>query len=236
MVIYTCQICNIKFNQKIDYTRHINRKKPCNKNKEFQMGVSPPELFKVPPKLLQMEKINKKENYICFYCKNNFSNKYNCERHMKLICKVKKQHEKEKEDKYNELIQRIEINEKNTENNNKMFKEEINQLRNQLNEEKEKNNKLNQIIHKQTNKTEIKNQNNNIENLINNVTINFNLEAFGREDMNKIDEKFIMEALKRGIASVPVFTERVHFDIKYPEFNNVYIPSTTHSHAMVKLF
>ena len=227
MVTYSCSKCNKKFFYKNDYTRHINRKFPCNNDREIQMGGSQPNDAEVMPNEVEL----KQEHQLmcqCHYCLKVFSSISVLYRHMRLNCKVKKQHEKEKEEKYNELIQRIENNEKNTENNKKIFEEEINQLRNQLKEEKEKNNKLNQIIHKQTNK--IENQN-NIENQ--NVTINFNLEAFGREDMNKIDDKFIIEALKRGIASVPVFTERVHFNIKYPEFNNVYIPSTTHSHAMV---
>ena len=231
MVSYICPLCDKVYTHKQDYIKHTRRKKPCNKNGKKQIGGSPPELSEAPPKLSKIEKTIEKENHICYYCKNEFSNKYNLNRHINLVCKIKKQHEKEKEEKYNELIQRIENNEKNTENNNKIFEEEINQLRNQLNEEKEKNNKLNQIIHKQINKTEIENQ--NVENLTNNVTINLNLQAFGREDMNKIDDKYIIEALKRGIASVPLLTERVHLNIKYPEFNNVYIPSTTHSHAMV---
>ena len=142
MVIYTCLKCNIKFNQKIDYTRHINRKTPCNKNKENQIDGSPHELSKVPHKLSQLEE-NEKDSYICLYCKNEFSNKYNLERHIKLYCKTKKQEDNKKEDKFNELIQRIETNEKNAENNNKMFEEKIKELENQLREEKEKNKKLN---------------------------------------------------------------------------------------------
>ena len=236
MVIYICSGCNKKYNHKNDYIRHINRKNNCNKNEKFQIGGSHPNDTEVIPNDTEMipnDGKPKQEHQLmcqCHYCSKVFSCISALYRHMRLNCKIKKQHEKEKEEKYNELIQRIENNEKNTENNKKIFEEEINQLRNQLKEEKEKNNKLNQIIHKQINKTEIETQN-NIENQ--NVTINFNLQAFGREDLNKIDDKYIIEALKRGIASVPLLTERVHLNIKYPEFNNVYIPSTTHSHAMV---
>ena len=110
----------------------------------------------VPHKILQIEKINKIEKHICFYCENEFANKYNCDRHTKLYCKIKKQHEKEKEDKYNKLIERIE-------NNEKIFVEKIKELENRINDEQMKNHKLNQIINKQTNNIENK-QTNNIEN------------------------------------------------------------------------
>ena len=221
MVTYSCSKCNKKFFYKNDYTRHINRKFPCNKNIEFQMGGSPPELSKAHPKLSKIEKTIEKENHICYYCKNEFSNKYNLNRHINLVCKIKKQHEKEKEEKYNELIQRIE-------NNEKKFEEKITNLENQLREEKEKNNKLIQM------NTSDKTINNNCNiNNIENQNITFNLIAHGREDLDKIDVKYILEALKRGTSAIPVITERIHLNIKYPEFNNVYIPSTTHSHAMV---
>ena len=45
---YTCQFCNKIFNQKIDYTRHINKKAPCitielngriNKNKSSNIWI-----------------------------------------------------------------------------------------------------------------------------------------------------------------------------------------------------
>ena len=32
MVIYICEKCNEEFKQKGHYTRHINRKYPCNNN------------------------------------------------------------------------------------------------------------------------------------------------------------------------------------------------------------
>ena len=201
MVSYICPLCDKVYTHKQDYIKHTRRKKTCNKNGKKQIGGSPPELSKAPPKLSKIEKTIEKESHICFYCKNEFSNKYNLNRHTDLVCKIKKQHEKEKEDKYNELIQRIENNE-----------EEIKELRNQLNGEREKNNILNQIVYKQTN---------NIENQTNNIT--FNLIAHGREDLDKIDIKYILEALKRGTSAIPVITERIHFNVKYPEYQNVYI-------------
>ena len=202
--------------------RHINRKTPCNKNDVKQIETSHHITSHVPHKILQTEKINKKEIHTCFYCGNEFANKYNYDRHTKSYCKTKKQHEKEKEDKYNELIERIE-------NNERKFENEINELKNKLNEEKMKNKKLNQIININTNTT---NNITNIDNQTNN-NITFNLIAYGREDMNKIDVEYILQALKRGTSAIPVMTENIHFNSKYPEFHNVYISNMNQKYAMV---
>ena len=40
MVKYICEKCNKIFAAKIDYTRHMNRKKPCNTNRDLQMNIS----------------------------------------------------------------------------------------------------------------------------------------------------------------------------------------------------
>ena len=230
MVSYTCSRCQKNYKDKTEYTRHINRKNPCKiisvkqieSSEHIQTSI---EHIQTPIEhlILQTEKINEKEKHLCFYCKNEFINKSSLTRHTKLYCKTKKQHEKEKENKYNELIERIE-------NNEKIFEEKIKELENKINNEQLKNQKLNQIINKQTNN--IENTTNNIENQINN-NITFNLIAYGREDMNKIDVEYILQALKRGTSAVPVITENIHFNSKYPEFHNVYISNMNQKYAMV---
>ena len=232
MVTYICFECNKKFNHKNDYTRHTNRKSPCNKNIEIQMGGTKhtntqAELINTQAKhkIAQIEN-HKNDSHICLFCRNEFINKSSLTRHIKLYCKTKKQHEKEKEDKFNELIQRIENNERYFKEEIEINKEKIKELENKLNEEKEKNNKLNQIIHKQIN-------NNVVENNIENQNITLNLMAFGREDLDKIDVKYILEALKRGTSAIPVITERVHFNTKYPEYQNVYITNMNQKYGMI---
>ena len=228
MVTYSCPDCNKKYNNKYDYMRHINRKTPCNKNDVKQINVSEHNEKHDEHKRTLTNEINKIEKHICFYCNNKFVNKSSLTRHTKLYCKTKKQHEKEKEDKYNELIEKIE----RIENNERKFENEINELKNQLNEEKMKNKKLNQIINKQTNiENTTNNITNNIENQNNNITLN--LIAYGREDMNKIDVEYILQALKRGTSAIPIMTENIHFNLKYPEFHNVYISNMNQKYAMV---
>ena len=225
MVAYKCLKCNKVFKQKIDYTRHVNRINTCIKEEVNMMDVSLQNTSQISHKILHVEK----ENYMCFYCKNEFVNKYNRDRHVNMYCKIKKQHEMDKEDKYNELIERIDNNEKIFGEKIKNNEEEIKKLKNLLDKEKEKNQKLNQIINKQTNN--VVGDQTNIDGDQNNIT--FNLIAFGREDMDKIDSKYILAALKRGISSVPVITENIHFNSKYPEFNNVYISNMNQKYAMV---
>ena len=53
--MYQCMNCNKQFIKKTDYTRHLNRKTPCNKNKEFK----------------------------CDICLYDFKNNFNLERHKK---------------------------------------------------------------------------------------------------------------------------------------------------------
>ena len=76
------------------------------------------------------------------------------------------------------------------------------------------------------------NNNCNINN-IENQNITFNLIAHGREDLDKIDVKYILEALKRGTSAIPVITERIHFNIKYPEYQNVYITNMNQKYGMI---
>ena len=232
MVTYICSDCNKKYTNKYDYMRHVNRKTPCNKG-VIEMVESKQKQTQIETQIEQKKTKYKKEEHICFYCKNEFVNNSSLVRHTKLYCKTKKQHEIEKKDKYNELIERIENNEKIFGEKIKNNENEINELRNQLIEEKIKNQKLNQIIHTQTNTqtNTIKGNQNNVEGDQNNIT--FNLIAFGREDMDKIDTKYILAALKRGISSVPVITDNIHFNSQYPEFNNVYISNMNQKYAMV---
>ena len=51
--------------------------------------------------------------------------------------------------------------------------------------------------------------------------------------MNKIDIEYILQALKRRTSAVPVMTENIHFNSKYPEFHNVYISNMNQKYAMV---
>ena len=55
MVVYNCELCNKQFKQKCDFTRHKNKKTPCNKP----------------------------QTYSCSFCQSELKTKYNLNRHLK---------------------------------------------------------------------------------------------------------------------------------------------------------
>lgn len=66
MVIYTCPDCDKKFDDKYEYTRHLNRKTSCSKKD--------------------------KEQFICNICNKVLSSQFSLKRHQRDIC-IKKQNE-----------------------------------------------------------------------------------------------------------------------------------------------
>ena len=62
-VIYKCNKCDKEFNQKIDYQRHLKKKKPCFK------------------------KVMKDPSFSCDQCNKSFNNKSNLNRHKHKFCK-----------------------------------------------------------------------------------------------------------------------------------------------------
>lgn len=140
--------------------------------------------------IIPIIKNDNKKDYNCYYCNKNFSKSSNLNRHVKENCKIKKQQEQQKEDKYKQLIERIE------------------NLENQLAEEIKKNKTITQNIGTQ-NTQNIETQNIETHNTHNGDNIvNINLIAYGKENLDKIDVIYVLEALKRGISSIPIMAER----------------------------
>jgi len=71
---YTCNNCKRDFKQKIDYTRHMNRKYPCKKDSH------------------KLSKKYKKSShkFTCHGCHKTYVSKYNLERHKRSYCKILK--------------------------------------------------------------------------------------------------------------------------------------------------
>jgi len=226
MPTYICSDCNKSFINKSIYIKHITRKFPCKKDDECSFNESiPNEINEITPNPddgisnpnKSISNPNKSEsisnecntNIMCHYCLTIFSSKCNLYRHMRLNCKIKKQEDDKKEEIYQKLLKENE------------------ELKKKLEEVENENKQM-----KTLGKTINKNCNiHNIENLTNNIT--FNLIAHGREDLDKIDVKYILEALKRGTSAIPVITERIHFNAKYPEYQNVYITNMNQKYGMI---
>ena len=212
---YTCSTCGKIFNDKFNYTTHLKRKFPCKPKSNINQNES----------LRNQNEIQNTKEYKCGYCGKIFSTNSNWNRHIKEYCKVKKQQDNEKKVIYNNLLEKFdELN--STVNKLKKKSELLEKKNKELEIELKKVQKISNV----DNVTNIIENQNNIENQ--NI-INVNLIAYGREDLSKIDSSYILEALQRGSASVPVLTERIHFNVKYPEFQNVYIPNMSHQYCMV---
>jgi hypothetical protein len=194
MVIYICNICSKTFNKKSNYLTHIsNKKKPC---KEYEN--------------INCEYTNK--NYKCNFCSKTFSRVDNLKRHLIERCKVRKEETQEKEAIFSNLLQRVELLEK-------------------------ENLQLNNKIVLLENKKETKNIqfNKNIKNLNKGIINNTFIIQHGKEDFSKIDDKVFLDAfLKNTGAKIPEkIIEGIHFNEKYPEYKNIYISDINREKVMI---
>lgn len=159
------------------------------------------------------EDINMNE-YKCIYCGIKYSTKGSVTRHIKNGCDAYDAIENEKKQIFDELLR--------LKQENAAIMEEFKELKKELHKKQQhgggNNGTTNNII------------NGNVNNgNINNITI----IAFGRENIDKIDIKSILNAASQGYYATVRLTENVHFNPNNPEYHNVYIPSMNSSCAMV---
>jgi hypothetical protein len=171
---------------------------------------------------------NSTHEIICNYCKKTFSRKYTLDRHLANYCKIKKQHDDEKEQIFQRLITQL-----------KEQDEEIKNLKEQLSSITPSNTNGTTITHNDSSKTTNKNIQNNTNNTINNIDNsqkiqnNIKLVAFGEEDLSYITNNICKQILNKGFRSVPVLIKYTHFNANKPEQHNVYISNMRDSHAMI---
>lgn len=122
-------------------------------------------------------------------------------------------------------------------NNNKVMSSQVQQLRIENNDLRKELNELKAQVAilldrhasstvNNNNKTKIGNQTNN-----NNITININ--AFGRENTEHIDDKAILSCIGRVYKSIPALLEKIHFDPEHPENHNIKITNKKLPYASV---
>jgi len=73
--------------------------------------------------------------------------------------------------------------------------------------------------------------NTNIDTQNNNITININ--AFGNENIDYIDDKAILQCIEKVYKSVPALLEKIHFDPQHPENHNIKITNKKLPYASV---
>jgi len=173
------------------------------------------------------------------HCKRGFTIATNLYRHIRNICKAKKDNE------HDILIDNTEVK---TEYNvpNDLDKAEIlkkfTDMQIEIDKLKYENKELrNNGYAKQVNNGTVNNIN-NIHNE-NNINLVVNVVPFGKEDISKIDKNDLLKVFKSGFNSTLQLTETTHFNPKYsnrvtsdedyPEFHNVYISSMKNKYAMI---
>jgi hypothetical protein len=237
MVLYKCNNCLYQINDKSKYTRHLNRKNPCKKVELPNTTISPqnttispqnttispqnttispqnttisPQNTTISPENTTISPENTAKKTIkCNYCLKSYTRIDSLNRHIKSYCKIKKQDDHNKEQIYQQLL-----NEHlNIKNENKDIKNELIEIRKKLS----------------TNKT----INNNTKNINNGIINNIQIVAHGKEDLSQIKENVIIQLVKRGWRSVPMFTEYLHCNDKFPEQKNIYINDINRQYCMV---
>ena len=179
-----------------------------------------PETIPVHPENNSTTKKNENLNlFNCELCNTKFTLKTNLRRHQKNICKkstnenefeIIKQQLKEKEEKIKEQ------------------EEKIKKL-----EEQNKNTLVSIDTQNNTTQNTIQNQN-NIQNQTNNITQNNIIFELGNENFEKVlTEQDKMQILNQKYSSIEYFIKKYHCNNKYPQFQNVKIPSMTKSHCEV---
>ena len=86
------------------------------------------------------------------------------------------------------------------------------------------------LLEKNMQPAQIMNCNNNIETQ-QNITININ--AFGNENTDYLDDKVILACIGRVYKSIPSLLEKIHFDPKHPENHNIKITTKKLPYASI---
>jgi hypothetical protein len=202
---YRCTRCGKDFEQKSHYDNHRNRKKPCI---EFTQNNSiSPKIHSILP---QKSSQTLKSEFVCNYCRKEFSRKDNLHRHIDGYCKVKRNNDEKMEDLMSKMVKM-----ENELKNMSILKKDIELL-------KSENAKYKQIVNHQT--INIKNQ--QINNYI-------SVCAYGKENLSKLTNIDYKKILYRGFNSVHALVEKLHFDKNNPENHNVYISNMRDDYILV---
>jgi hypothetical protein len=178
--------------------------------------------------------------YQCNFCLYSTNRNHNLKRHLQ-SCRIRKEENKDKEEIFKELV--MKYNELKIEHDQlyesilELKKDNISRPSFQIvPEPTTKDHQIqipqtaNHINNIHTNNTQTNNtQTNNTGTINNNIIF-----QFGKEDLSKIDDKFITDALKLSGYFIPIkMVENIHCNPLYPHFHNVYISNIDKGKAMI---
>ena len=160
----------------------------------------------------------KKTQFTCKHCGNGFTAATSMYKHMRENCLANNE-KKEKEDIYNRLLKLEKDNKKLQMDNNELMKKitKIDLYPKEGFTERPTNFQINNGV---------------INNTLNSTT-NVILVGHGKEDISIIDKQDLINVLQNGFNSAIKLTEALHFNPKYPEYQNVYISNIKDKYAMM---
>ena len=120
------------------------------------------------------------------------------------------------------MQQRLDKYEKDTQEMKDQYEKERDELRAQIS----------LLLDKQAGNTTMNSNNTNIETQ-NNNNITININAFGNENTEYIDDKAILQCIDRVYKSIPALLQKIHFDPQHPENHNIKITNKKLPYASV---
>ena len=219
MPIYSCSECNKQFKDRTKYVIHTNRKFPCKKddicssNESISNDITHQQEF--------AESLQELAN--CHQNLQDFTKNPKPIQEHQIMCHYCLKVYSDKYVLFRHMKSYCKVKKQEDDKKEEIYQ----QLLKEMEELRKENEELKKSA-KTINNNNLKNC--NIHNGdVNNIVI----VAHGKEDLDKIDVKYILEALKRGTSAIPVITERVHFNVKYPEYQNVYITNMNQKYGMI---
>jgi hypothetical protein len=212
MVEFECKKCKKIFNKKSTYTYHIGRKTPCIKPENTPKT---PNCSKKINNSIKKDKMDNNAKFECQHCLKTFSRQFNVDKHIKNNCKViKNKKQLSNEEIKPEIMEKIQ---KIIDQNEFLMEENIKLKKNQK--------KI----------TNIKNQN-----IIKNQQINVNIENLnifdhGKEKLNLIDNKVILNAINKGIgvSHITNIIESIYLNPELPKYQNICITDINRQKCMI---
>jgi hypothetical protein len=89
------------------------------------------------------------------------------------------------------------------------------------------------ILLENAGKTTHNNHHIDTQNIENQQNIHIHINAFGKENIDYIDDKAIVDCIDRVYKSVPALLEKIHFDPKHPENHNIKITNKKLPYASI---
>lgn len=211
MAEFTCVVCNKVFTRKASLVYHTNNSVCRPKHINNMHNIENDEDNKIDNEINEPnEKV-----YECNFCARTFNKKTSMYRHMRYNCKIKKKDNNEKDD----ILARLVL----LEEDNKKLREENKQMKGQIE-------KVMKTTDKSIVNNTINNNTTNINSVVNNIVV---LVKYEDEDTSLIDKRDINRCGAYGYKAVEALTKTIHFNPKYPQFQNVYISNMKDPYAMI---